>query len=203
MKDNFLPEEKLLRLIKNQKKKETPSQLPVGPDTKSALVRQGIFFLPQNYIAFLSLKKIILGLFILSCIYLVIVLAYPWFALQKIDLPKLDLEAPIEDKPLEKEETRPYSYYLEGIRQRQIFASGSPTQELSQPVAIASADLVKDISLIGIISGANPQAIIEDKKLQKTFYVSKGQLIGELQVEEIKEGKIILNYKGQRYELYL
>ena len=73
----------------------------------------------------------------------------------------------------------------------------------SQPAIAANVDLLKDITLVGIITGANPQAVIEDKKSLKNYYVTKGQFIGQMQVEDIQEGKIIINYKGQKYELYL
>lgn len=191
MKDNISPEEKLLRLIKGEKKETRPTTKTEKPS-----------FLKADFSS-LNLKKILLGLFILSCISLVIAFSYPWFVMQKIDLPKANPQMPGEETALLKEETKTYEYYLEPIKQRQIFATGTSSERTEQPIAVASADMVKDLSLLGVISGANPQAIIEDKKSQKTFYVSKGQLIGELQVEDIKEGKIILNHKGQRYELSL
>ncbi len=86
---------------------------------------------------------------------------------------------------------------------RQIFVS--PAEQKTEKLMISGVniDLIKDMSLVGIIAGENPQAIIEDKKTQKTFYLSRGQFMGEFQVKEIKEGKVILDYKGQSYELYM
>jgi type II secretory pathway component PulC len=66
---------------------------------------------------------------------------------------------------------------------------------------MVGTELMKEINLLGVISGANPQAVIEDKKSGKTYYVTEGQMIGDFQVEEIGYGKIILNYNGQKFEL--
>ena len=68
---------------------------------------------------------------------------------------------------------------------------------------VSNTDLVKQLNLVGIIAGENPQAVIEDKNTQKTYYLNKGQFLGEIQLEDILEGKIIINHKGQRFELYL
>lgn len=62
---------------------------------------------------------------------------------------------------------------------------------------------IQDLSLMGIISGDNPQAAIQDKKTQKVYYVSKGESVADFLIEDIQDGKIILGYKGQRYELRL
>jgi type II secretory pathway component PulC len=109
--------------------------------------------------------------------------------------------APQEAEPVQ--EVKPYEFYLEGIKSKQIFSSASRPEETARPASAASADLIKGINLVGIISGDRPQAIIEDKIMQKTYYVAKGQFVGAFQVEDIQEGKVILSYRGERFELYL
>lgn len=194
MKDNISPEEKLLRLIK-QDKTSTPLNLPK---------KTAAYSFPQKYLIPLSIQKLIIALFAVSCVYLIISFIYPWVGFKKIKLPdippeKVEMEGP-ESEP--KEEPKPYEFYLQGLSQRQIF-SNPTAQEGAGPSPLASADLIKDLNLVGIISGVNPQAVIEDKKTQKTYYLRKGQFIGELQIEDIQEGKIIVTYNGQKYELYL
>jgi hypothetical protein len=61
----------------------------------------------------------------------------------------------------------------------------------------------KEISLVGIILGEDPQAIIEDKRTQKIFYVKKGQFIEEFKLEDIEFGKAILSYKDRKFEIHL
>ncbi len=137
-----------------------------------------------------------------SCLYLMYAFIYPSVGLQKLDFlqaaPQKILET--ETEPLQ---AKSYEYYLDGIKNRQIFSSQATQQESEGAKSAVNAQMIKDLSLIGIISGENPQIIIEDKKNQKTFYLSKGQFISEFQVEDIQEGKATLNYQGQKYELYL
>jgi type II secretory pathway component PulC len=214
MKENVSPEEKLLRLIRGQKKKDTaiekkiestithtprplPEKLKKIPGLKSSLLS-----FVQRQVSILDTKKIIGIIFIFSCLYLIFSFLYPVIFLKKIKYPKAikNNESVLVKEP--RQEVKPFEFYLEGTKGRHLF--GNPQgQALGGPVAVAGADLIKDISLVGIVSGENPQAIIEDKKAQKTYYVSKGQLFGDVQVEDIREGKIIVSYQGQRYELYL
>lgn len=210
MKDNISPEEKLLRLIRGQKKQRTSPEINIDTDKRPSVstldvktpIRTSKSILIKKYLPILNLQRTIAIAFVISCIYLIISFTYPLLGLRKINLPKV---APGKITPSDielKQEIKPYEFYLAGIRDRQIFSS--PTaQETAGTVSGVNVDLMKDISLVGIISGENPQAVIEDKKTQKTYYVTKGQFIGEFAVEDIREGKIILNYKGQRYELYL
>ncbi len=204
MRDNITPEEKLLRLIRGQKKQEKVVDKefpPVIKEPKPA-IRPLLNPLFHNYRNFLNIRKIIAAAFVASCIYLIISFVWPWVGLRKIKLPQVSEVKIIDEKIETKPQVKPYESYLEGIRGRQVFGTAAVPQTKAPANAI-SADLVKDINLVGIISGENPQAIIEDAKTHKTYYVTKGQFIGELQVEEIQEGKIVLNYQGQRYELYL
>jgi type II secretory pathway component PulC len=203
MRDNIPPEEKLLRLIKGHKAKNIPAAEQSAPsDTplKSA-ARAFAGLSVKKYLSF-SWQKIIFFGFFASCIYLAASFAYPWLSAKKIRFPEVVQKKAIQQKIEPKQEMKPFEFYLEAITNRTIFAN-TARQDTQQPAGIASADLIKDINLVGIISGDNPQAVIEDKKAQKTYYVSKGQSIGELQIEDIQEGKIILNYSGQKYELYL
>ncbi len=194
MKDNISPEERLLRLIKGEKK---PSQSPSLSNPDTLLAKK----IPRLSYAFL--QKSIAMLIIVSFIYLTGSFIYPLMNLNKIKLPVLVKEdKSLEPKIEPRAEIKPYEFYLEGVRNHKIFDVAT-TSQISTPVSAANLDLIKDLSLVGIVSGDNPQAIIEDKKSQKTYYLMKGQFIGELQLEEIQEGKVILSYNGQRFELYL
>ncbi len=57
------------------------------------------------------------------------------------------------------------------------------------------------LNLLGIITGDNNQAIIEDKGEKKTFFLYKGDTLGELRVYDIKDSAVILEYKGEKIEL--
>lgn len=193
MKDNITPEEKLLRLIRRNKKEEP-----------RPTIKYSLFARVKKYLSFLNIHKVIFFVFVISCVYLVISLIYPIIGLKKINLTLVSQEKIIESNISPKNEIVPYEYYRKGTENRQIFG-GVASLESGVPIGISNinVDLVKDINLVGIISDEPPQAVIEDKKAQKTYYLTKGQFIGEIQIEDIQEGKIILNYNGQRFELYL
>lgn len=195
MRNNISPEEKLLRLIRG-KKQPTPTTAPLNqPKPVKSLSL-------KKYLSLLDIHKIIPVAFVLACIYLIISLVYPWPGLRKIALPKLVAKETQEAPVQPKQEVKPYEFYSQGIKDRQIF--GSQAQESTgRPASAVNLDLMKNINLVGIISGENPQAVIEDKKTQKTYYVTKGQFIGEFRVEDIQEGKVIIGYGGQRFELYM
>jgi len=60
---------------------------------------------------------------------------------------------------------------------------------------------IANLNLLGIIKGDNTQAIIEDKNLKKTFFLYKGDSIGDLKVYDIKDNVVILDYNGEKIEL--
>jgi len=196
MKENISPEEKLLRLIRGQKKHSQPQQTSFPSASimppKKIMIR----------IHALGIRRVLIWIFTFSCIYLAFSLVYPWFGNKKISLPKPSTEKITNLIPAKNQEAvKPLEYYEREISGQRIF--GNPAGAGATQPAAVNVDLLKDINLIGIISGENPQAIIEDKKSSKTYYVSKGQFIQDIEVADIQEGKIIVNYRGQRYELYL
>ncbi len=161
----------------------------------------------KKYLRFLNIQFIIQVSFAIACVYLVISFVYPLVGLGKIRLPKQEVRlgrdiAGVVNRTVSSKDVKTCEYYLEGIKGKEIFTSVS-LAAAGNVIGVAGADIIKDINLVGIITGENPQAIIEDKKAQKTYYVTKGQLIGEFKVEDIQERKVILNYQGQNYELPL
>jgi type II secretory pathway component PulC len=209
MLDNVSPEEKLLRLIRGQKKEEKAAKKTEGEPAPSPAVievrpvaQEAIQPSLKKYLTLPTIQKAVAVLTGIASLILAASFIYSWFGLKTIRLPKVKPEDTLAASALPKQEGKPFEAYLSQIKGRTIFG-GVVAQEGSTPMAGINVDLAKDINLVGIVAGENPQAIIEDRKTQKTYYVTKGQFIGELQVEEIQEGKIILNYRGQRFELYL
>jgi hypothetical protein len=67
---------------------------------------------------------------------------------------------------------------------------------------ISKGEILNNFNLLGIITGDNNQAIIEDKILKKTFFLYKGDSLGELlKVYDIKDSVVILEYNGEKIEL--
>lgn len=64
-------------------------------------------------------------------------------------------------------------------------------------------DLVKDLSLVGIIPGDYPQVIIEDKKNAQTLFLKEGEMIDTIRVKEIQSGRVILESDDETITLSL
>jgi len=201
MRDNLSPEEKLLRLIRGEKK--GPSPAPASAQSNTAPGKRAAFKIEApSFLKHPDARKIIFILLAISCLYLIFSFIYPLVALRKVKLPEAPKEKNAVLEAVPGVEQKPLEEYLKEISGKQIF-SNLPSAGVAGPVSGVAVDLVKDINLVGIIAGDNPQAIIEDRKTQKTYYLDKGQFIGEFQLEDIQEGKIILNYNGQKFELHL
>lgn len=70
-----------------------------------------------------------------------------------------------------------------------------------EKVSVDKKSLVKDLNLLGIVEGARNQAIVEDKEANRTFFLYKGDRLGEFEVYDIKSSRVILDYKGEKIEL--
>ena len=71
------------------------------------------------------------------------------------------------------------------------------------PSAQAKA-LAARLTVIGVVAGNPAQAIIEDAQIKKTYFVSVGQPVVEgLIVQEIRDGRVVLDLQGEKIELSL
>jgi hypothetical protein len=74
--------------------------------------------------------------------------------------------------------------------------SAAPSQQ--------AKSLAARLSLIGIVAGNPPQAIIEDSETKKTHFVTAGQRVIEgLTVEEVRADRVVLDLNGEKIELSL
>ena len=65
----------------------------------------------------------------------------------------------------------------------------------------ALVTLVKDLRLVGISWGKDPQVIIEDTKDNKTYFLKAGDPISKFKIDTILKDKVILDADGQKMEL--
>ncbi|MFH0827369.1 MAG: hypothetical protein V1923_05780 [Candidatus Omnitrophota bacterium] len=207
MKDSLSPEEKLLKLIRGEKKpkkaqtlaaqeaslpKKTIPELTISSQQKSAQ--------PKSF----PLRTFMTSFLIVSVFFLLSAFLYPVLDLSRVKLPEVtkgEARTPSTSGP----DVKPLESYLEGVQQRQIFraATVSDVVPVSSAAVTNTLDLFKDMTLVGVISSDPPQAVIEDKKTQRTYYLTRGQAIGDLKIDDIQEGKVILDYLGTKYELYM
>ena len=217
MKKSTTPEEKLLRLIKSksptQRRPEGIKKEPVDSDAKNkpykppaALkVKDGAKFVAGN------LSKIMIFLLIGVVVYLAIdsLLITPFYRYRigkmdyKVSTDKVQKEAKDATAQDENaaESKKPYSYYSNDIASRDIFKP--LVQKEKKAVGDNFKQIRESLGLIGIITGEKLQAAIEDRKTKKTYFVYKGEHINDILVEDVLENKVILNYKGETFELML
>ncbi|MFH1458634.1 MAG: hypothetical protein ABIG31_05700 [Candidatus Omnitrophota bacterium] len=212
MKDSFSPEEKLLKLIRGEKKQKAPLEKAEKAEKGGDSVfpptgkHRKIETLPFPHrirrFPFASLTALVITV---SACFLAAAFVYPMLGISRVKLPEVTEGEEAGMNQGFSPEAKPLESYLEGVGARQIFAAVSVSEIAPVPAAAVTntLDLFKDMTLVGIVSSDPPQAVIEDKKTQKTYYLSRGQSMGDLKVEDIQEGKVILDYLGTKYELYM
>ena len=115
-----------------------------------------------------------------------------------IDLPQPKLVSK-EDTILKSQE-----HYLTKANKRSIFTFVKKEKDVLLDEAPKIKEIVKKaehLKLVGISWSQEPDAMIEDTRTNKTFFVKKGDMIGVIKVEDILMEKIILGYKDETLEL--
>lgn len=100
-------------------------------------------------------------------------------------------------------ELRPFLHYLEVVRRRNIF-SPVKLNDIKKPEVKKEElkEMAKDLDLVGISWDKEcPVAMIEDKKVKKTYFLKKGGMINNFEIESILKEKVILNFAGEKIEL--
>lgn len=95
------------------------------------------------------------------------------------------------------------AYYIGKLSGRDIFnRQAKPNEFAQEPVFSAKmADMTASLKLVGISMSDNPDAMIEDTKLQKTYFVKMGSTVGDLRVDLITKDKVVLKYNKELFEL--
>ncbi len=94
----------------------------------------------------------------------------------------------------------------EGLPEKDLFkfAQGAGPVAEKAPARVASLEsILSNYVLSGIIGGDKPQAVIEDKRQGKTFFVSEGETLGEMCIVKIEEGKVTVSVGGEQAQLEL
>lgn len=224
MAEEFSPEERLLRLIRGKKRdesKSTPEKAESSAEIPSTTGIQNMKYSPPvnktvadewRYFKFFNLALVIM---------LVVVIMFYIFDLVSSNLerptfgrlhksegasrpPRPAISGP-QNAKLEAQPA-PFSTYAEVIGKRELFKPPKSETVKEKPTAQkteSASDKLKYLSLIGIIGGERPQAVIEDKKDKKTYFLNKGQTVSGMKVEDILEDRIILEFDGEKIELVL
>lgn len=103
---------------------------------------------------------------------------------------------------------RPLNEYENIIAKRDIFSPSWIQPETLvdanaalTPAVSTGSDVMQYLKVVGIILGDHPQAIIEDSQTRQTYFLQKGESIKGATIEDIKKGRVALNFGGQIIEL--
>ena len=200
------PEERLLRLIRGKGKPPTvaeaslPGVQPVARPARRAWSR------PGRWLGWLNVMLIVLLALEAVALITVWLQPPPVLPVATVDARGADhpdtttdvLAAIAETPSLAASATRPL--FHDEAAQQPGPAPAGPTTGPSEDAKTLAARL----SLIGIVAGESPQAIIEDAQTHKTYFVAKGQtVIGELVVSAVLQNRVILEFRGETIELSL
>ena len=203
-----LPEARLLNLIRRKAKTSLDTQrrkFKLGSRFSFKFFQKLLSENPAVSPEFLTaaqkvLKLILLGL--AAC--LILTFIFPLFWERKLANLAVSGSGSEEFLPQKPEGIEPqatdYAVYLKDIGSKQLFETNFAEGELQ---AESEINLSDKFSLVGIISSDNPQAVIEDKQAQKTYYLREGESFSGIKVEQINEGKVRINYHGRQAELFL
>lgn len=136
------------------------------------------------------------------------------YSLKENRLPALDKISGVDlDITGYKAEIKDLSYFADTINKKRLFKvkkkKKKPVpvkhQAYKKPVQpeITLSDLVRNLTLVGILEAGEPQAIIEDRSKSKTYYLKVGDSINGILVDKVLENKVILIYKDETTELFL
>ncbi|HPN72952.1 MAG TPA: hypothetical protein PKZ41_03045, partial [Candidatus Omnitrophota bacterium] len=217
-------EKQLLSLIENPegpnelKMRARAVRRGSSPLFSAAVLRERFFFLTENLKKVLSpagLKRLAEKNLINRVLFFGALLAASYaiadfsYLLNYSDRME-DLEARRYEKSGFDFSAKPFSddkgeeYYLKKTAERNIFRMGykAPEPEPEVPVeretryspVPAITEMTQDLRLVGISWSERPDALIEDSKAFRTFFVREGQMIGEVKVEQILKDRVVLRY---------
>lgn len=199
-----LPEERLLRLIRGKPAKPSTTAVAAPPGARgggpfAAQLGARIQEAPWVTLAIWGLG-LILGL---ELILVVMQLMRPLPAVTPPAVPPSVVSSPSgEEAPL------PALPSLAQSASESLFTSPSMAGPAG-PAAPAGPSqtgrlLASRLTLMGIMSGEPPQAIIEDSETKKTYFVTTGQAVTEgATLEQVLDNRVILDLNGEKIELSL
>lgn len=112
----------------------------------------------------------------------------------------------------EESNNRPAEFYLRAVRGKKLFrtlreevrapVAAKPDVPAAPPVPVKTlAELAEDLMLVGVAESDQPQAIIVNKKSQKTYYLSAGQRIGEIRILSVQQDRVVLGFNDETLDL--
>jgi len=207
-KDKVTPEEKLLRIIENpaseaKKHRFFESYKKKAPDLKLLIAKIKGFRLNKTTLKKMNLhiaNRIVVG----ACVFFTLFLIFSFISDNihyRRSFEKLSSEAAVEsviDEDLPEIDVTEAELAKE-TRQRNIFSFLPPKVEAAVITEVPT--VITEFKLVGILWSDNPQAMIEDIKDQKTYFLRTGEKIKEITVKKILRNKVVLGRDEREWEL--
>jgi hypothetical protein len=96
------------------------------------------------------------------------------------------------------------AYYSEIARKRDIFKIGARPTDKSRAIRAPSDKLkeaIKNLRLVGIAWSNDPDVMIEDTKVKRTYFLKRGQSLDNgVKLQAILKDKIILRFENEEME---
>ncbi|MFH1777988.1 MAG: hypothetical protein ABH952_10580 [Candidatus Omnitrophota bacterium] len=222
-KDKLTPEEKLLKLIEGKGIDKNPQPKKgrlktQGRSTAFDLIskfskfKNWLKFFIDTYILKRRVIRWSLVLIVLTLVFMVIIEA-SW---QKKTIEEMvvtvlragKLARGVQENVETIEQIKDLPEYLNIIGKRNIFIvpGNEVLKKIEEEKKIEPTNLiyiVKDFKLVGIIGGSAPQAIIEDTKEQKTYFLTEGQVFGNMiTVKKVLKNSVILSKDEEELEFF-
>ncbi|MDO9464285.1 MAG: hypothetical protein Q7J67_03210 [bacterium] len=203
--NNFHPEDRLLRLIRGEKKEQTGSRELVKFSVRSDRLKQVLSILKTKPV--MSINQILSVVVFVLLIYA----AYIWIRPGTSEEILIPSSRVVSLKSIEKKQQidlkiqnlEPSSFYSSMAKKRNLFKQLTASPVILPEVGIDMKQLVKDLNLVGIVLDESPQAIIENGKTKSVHYVNEGSTVGELKVSKISESSVTLSYGTETIDLFL
>jgi len=191
----MLPEERLLQLIRKDTIIKTKNLFK-----RSYFVRQVLKILSRvkSRLDSFGFFRIALFSYILACAVVFVVFIYNPFTLDK-RISKKTQEIEILPNGFSNELDKSLQFYLSSAQENNIFNLRIANQLTSGGLDNA----IEDITLLGILAEDPPQAIIQNKKTNQTVFLKENEALGQMHINQILQGKIIVEYRGELYEIHL
>lgn len=211
MAKEFSPEQKLLDLIKRKKGAHVPPKSDAGTSASIGMASEskkgGLSSRPsldlRNIIRIENIKFLNAALFF-TLVAIILYFLIDIFLIPSKEIARLEEEM-VEKAPakIKEVEIEPYSYYSKELASKEIFKPLVKEEEKELRPEIPPEELIGNLSLLGIVSGEHPQAIIEDKKQKKSFFLREGQSAGGIFLKRIDDDSITVIYRGEEFNLTL
>lgn len=203
--ENITPEEKLLKLIENplaQKQKIHPALKARG--AKSGGSWFGGLHIDKNTFVPVDLQTVN-KIAAMLCVLFTVVFIFDFTRLGA-ELKNRFEQISSNTTILEEKEKDASSLKFDLIeilaqsKKRNIFTFLPPKEAVVVPTA-NTAEAISSLKLVGIIWSQKPQAMIESIKENKTYLLSAGEKIGDLNIKSVLRDRVVLGKDEREWEL--